>query len=286
MAPGHFEGSLMKHSSGPRKTASNLSESTHRQLDMYALAASAAGVSELSTSTHHRLSMYALAASAAGVSLLALSQPSEAKIVYTRANIGLGSVVRLDLNHDGIYDFYLVAQINTGKSSNWGVFPAQAGNLVVGTKGQASALRAGVRVGPKTKFPPYANVLAAVWRKSDTGTFYSSGQWRNVKNRYLGLKFLIQGKIHFGWARMNIALTNHSLSGVLTGYAYETIPNKPIVTGDIVGEREQSKEMRLGSQNPVSLDAPTPEPATLGLLATGWPGLSIWRREESAGAAQ
>ena len=146
MAPGHFEGSLMKHSSGPRKTASNLSESTHRQLDMYALAASAAGVSELSTSTHHRLSMYALAASAAGVSLLALSQPSEAKIVYTRANIGLGSVVRLDLNHDGIYDFYLVAQINTGKSSNWGVFPAQAGNLVVGTKGQASGS------GPKPNF--------------------------------------------------------------------------------------------------------------------------------------
>jgi hypothetical protein len=275
----------MKHSSRPRRTASNLSESTRRQLNTYALAASAAQVSDVSESTLRQLSMYALAASAAGVSLLALTQPSEAKIVYTRANMGLGSVVRLDLNHDGTYDFYLVAQINTGKSSDWGVFPAQAGNLVVGTKGQASALRAGVRVGPKAKFPPYATVLARVWKKSDTGTTYSSGQWRNVKNRYLGLKFLIQGKIHFGWARMNIALTNHSLSGVLTGYAYETIPNKPIITGDIIGEREQSKEMSMELQNPVSLAAPTPEPATLGLLAMGWSGVSIWRREESAGAS-
>jgi hypothetical protein len=41
---------------------------------------------ELSESVHRQLSMYALAASAAGVGLLSLAQPVEAKIIYTPAN--------------------------------------------------------------------------------------------------------------------------------------------------------------------------------------------------------
>lgn len=143
-------------------------------------------------------------------------------------------------------------------------------------------LRAGVRVGPKGKFSPYADVLARVWRKSDTGTFYSSGPWKNVKNRYLGLKFSIQGQIHFGWARMTISIINHNVSGILNGYAYETVPNKPIISGRTKGP----DEIGVATVSPVFLSAPTPEPASLGLLAMGWPGLSIWRREESTTAPQ
>jgi len=43
----------MNHSSGPRKTA-NLSKSTHQQLTMYALAASAAGVTLLALAPPQR----------------------------------------------------------------------------------------------------------------------------------------------------------------------------------------------------------------------------------------
>src|SRR5271170_8244443 len=75
----------MKRSSGPRKTA-NLSESIHQQL-----------------------SMYALAASAAGVGMLAVAQPAAAKIVYTPANVTLtDGALPLDLDHNGIVDFYLI----------------------------------------------------------------------------------------------------------------------------------------------------------------------------------
>jgi hypothetical protein len=42
----------------------------------------------LSDSVHHQLNMYALAASAAGVSVLALAQPAECKIIYTHACAG------------------------------------------------------------------------------------------------------------------------------------------------------------------------------------------------------
>jgi hypothetical protein len=57
-------------------------------------------------SVRHQLNMYALAATAAGVSMLALTPPSEAKVVYTKAHIVLHrrQGIKLDLNHDGVPD--------------------------------------------------------------------------------------------------------------------------------------------------------------------------------------
>ena len=48
--------------------------------------------------------MYALAASVAGAGALAISQPANAKIVYTPAHvvISAGRNVLFDLNHDGL----------------------------------------------------------------------------------------------------------------------------------------------------------------------------------------
>ena len=64
---------------------------------------------ELSASVAHQLNLYALAATAAGVGVLALAQPVEGKIVYTKAHKWLApnSSFPLDLNHDGIVDFKL-----------------------------------------------------------------------------------------------------------------------------------------------------------------------------------
>ena len=63
----------------------------------------------------------------------------------------------------------------------------------------------------------------------------SFGPWNNngkgVRDRYLGLKFLIKGKVHYGWASMNFHIYNYHPDVVLTGYAYETTPNKAITTG-------------------------------------------------------
>ena len=74
----------------------------------------------------------------------------------------------------------------------------------------------------------------------------------NVYDRYLGIMFQIKGKPHYGWARLNVSGGGGSLGGVLTGYAYETIPNKPIIAGKTKGP-----------------DVITVEPATLGRLALG-----------------
>jgi hypothetical protein len=111
------------------------------------------------------------------------------------------------------------------------------------------------------------------------------GNWLNggkgVKNRYLGLKFKINGHFHFGWARLTVTIVKTVLTATLTGYAYETIPNKSIIAGKTRGPDDASVEA-----SNKALTVLTPIPATLGALALGSPGLSVWRREESAVAAQ
>jgi hypothetical protein len=151
----------------------------------------------------------------------------------------------------------------------------------------ASALPAGVRVGPKGRFS-YAKKTMAVDQYQDGtgGSGTCGGLWNNVKHRYLGFKFSINGKTHFGWARLNVACItqygNHQINGVLTGYAYETVANKPIITGKTHDAEEDAEQL-----NPASLSVlPNPEPTTLGALAMGAHGLSIWRRKESVGATQ
>jgi len=201
----------------------------------------------LSDSIHHRLNMYALAASAAGVGALALAQPIEAKIVYTPANVKIGYIpYNLDLNHDGVVDF----QIETGYSSNqyfhtqdvFAFAPVSQGNNKMAHakskngKGLARALKPGVRIGPK-QFKPQYSAGFMVWRSFRNGSFSTTGQWINVKNRYLGFGFQINGKIHYGWARLNVKVTNQypPFDAVVTGYAYETVPNRPIIAGKTKG---------------------------------------------------
>jgi len=55
---------------------------------------------ELSKPLTHQLNMYALAAGAAGVGLLALSPSAEAKIIYTPAHAKITTPLPIDLNHD------------------------------------------------------------------------------------------------------------------------------------------------------------------------------------------
>jgi hypothetical protein len=89
------------------------------------------------------------------------------------------------------------------------------------------------------------------------------------------LKFTLQGKTHFGWARLNVSCIGYKIRATLTGYAYETIPNKPIITGRTKGPDAISVD-----KPEATLTMPTREPGSLGLLAVGAPGLSFSRREE------
>jgi hypothetical protein len=246
----------------------------------------------LPNSLHQRLNMYALAATAAGVGSLALSQAAEAKIVYTPANVTIvpNNTIALDLNHDGVSDFHF--KDTTFRTSFGGgggflsIVPAQKANEVWGHllffRQNASALYAGVGIGAHGKFAAGTNLMASTQVNSGHhpgGPGTCSGPWANVTNRYLGLKFVIQGKIHFGWARLNVSCPIRSLTvtATLTGYAYETVSGKAIHTGQ---KKDDIEEFNNGGQ--ANLSVPVPKSATLGRLAQGAQGLAVWRRKEDA----
>jgi hypothetical protein len=261
----------------PSRTPAKISESLHRQLNSYALAASAAGVAKYSSLS------CAVAVGAAGLGILISAQPAEARIIYTHVHkvIPRSTNFGLDLNNDGVADFVLneYALHTTWESASaltvlWTV----AGNEAVGKSPYASALRAGVRIDPRNSWVR-GGLMAERLFHGSRGTTWFSGPWENggkgLKNRYLGLKFVIEGKIHYGWARLSVRTDNTSykppelgyhyfITATLTGYAYETIPNKPIIAGKTHGP-----------------DVITVQPATLGHLARGASAISTWRARES-----
>jgi hypothetical protein len=267
----------MKRSSGSRKTASNLSESVHQQINKYALAASAAGVG-----------------------MLALAQSAEAKIIYTHANvhIGINRHYNLDLNHDGIVDFTIGNGLNgNGKCSTFagvGVGPtAKRVNGVVAGRGlwqhYPFALSQGVKIGAggnswwgwggggaMAKYNHYRNSQGVC-------TNFSIGRWINATDRYLGLKFGIHGKTHYGWARLTVHRSGRSFVAHLTGYAYENITGKSILAGQTHGTANQSDEESFGAGTSVMRPIDPPQPASLGTLALGAQGVPLWRRKESVG---
>jgi len=231
---------------------------------------------ELSKALNRQLNAYALAAGAAGVGLLALARPAAAKIIYTPAHtkIKLFDKLPLDLNHDGKADFklkesYFVTSVIQYHYIVLAAFPAHVGNEIWGVADDASALAAGVRIGPDGRFSAGKKEMVTL----SSNVFYTApictGAWNNVKKRYLGFKFTIKGKTHFGWARLNVSCTNtmgdHQVSGLLTGYAYETVSKKPIITGKTKGA-----------------DMITLEPASLGHLAEGSSAIPAWRVKQTA----
>jgi hypothetical protein len=92
---------------------------------------------------------------------------------------------------------------------------------------------------------------------------------------------MISGKVHFGWARVTVTTSGKTFIATRTGYAYETIPNKSIIAGK---RRDQTT---LAAEQVGQASAPTPQaPTTLGLLALGSPGLSLWQRKASEDSTQ
>jgi len=248
---------------------------------------------DLTDSVQQQLNKYALAAGAAGMGVLAFAHPADAKVVYTPAdtNIAPDHTIPLDLNHDGIVDFafrdvyrrsHPYGFDHTGLLS---VVPANPANKIEGFSringNYASALRAGASIGPNARFTTGPNQIEEAF--IDTGKMREVGSlcdstWPSGQNRYLGLQFLINGEVHFGWARLNVSCKGLDVVAKLTGYAYETVANTPITAGQMTGT---DKETSVGPDAALAVPAPVP----LGLLALGSRGPSIRRGIESIGIA-
>ncbi len=197
-----------------------------------------------------RIGAYTAAASAA---LAFGATQAEAAVVYTDiADVTLnhGDTFSIDFDGDTVNDITISGgstyfnQISTGS--------------VLGTSSindNALALPAGFVVGPAPttgSFGPGYDL----WQKSDYGYY---GNWINVSNRYLGVRFTIGGATHYGWVRMSTVNTD---TVTIHDFAYESLADTPIVTGITA----------------------VPEPGTLALFASGAAGLIALRRRRRKAA--
>jgi hypothetical protein len=203
----------------------------------------------LSAKLERNLLAYATVASAGCVTVLAFPQQTQARVVYTPANIhfGIGDAYVLDLNNDGIGELVIwdstfcsdycdaYISVRRQKGSDGSV------QLMSGTSRYfAAARKRSGQIGPKKEFGHDFVMMAGI------GNHSSFGPWANVKGRYLGLRFTVNGERHYGWARMSVTVQRFEITATLTGYAYETKPNKPIVAGD-KGTGDSLGDLALGA---------------------------------------
>lgn len=239
---------------------------------------------KLSKAADRQLKTYAAAAIAAGVSALALAQPQpvEAEVVVTDTRIEIykfGSV-SIDLNNDGTTDFTLSNGGGGYDHSFYGSFaaiPLTGGKVIAGRSGSqgayASVLANGAVVGPSAQFSSAAGQGQVLIERSVGFVSASTvntvfGKWGNASNQYLGVKFLINGKTHYGWIQMSTN-TVGSISATITAYAYETDANTAITIGSTADGTEKASAPAATTSN---------RGPALGMLALGADGLGMWRR--------
>ncbi len=252
--------------------------------------------SRLAAKLDSNLFAYAVAASAAGVGMMALTSAAEAKVVATRAYIPIpinGGVVQFDINGDGQMDFGLSATHFGGCTSTSAkrgkahrllgcggfggkveVSPAQAGNEVWGAASSwgracAAALPAGEKIGAVRPFTTGDRVLGGFGGSSE-GYYFCPWKGFHPPSPFLGVKFLdSDSQVHFGWVRITMAFGDEA---TITGYAYETVPNKAIAAGATDAPTAQL-------EHPADVLMPEAE-RSLGVLALGYPGMAAWRKRE------
>lgn len=179
---------------------------------------------------------------------IALAVPASAEIVRTQVRLSLptNGAFPMDADGDGRVDFtitskFLQAYCPAGDAFIWSLsVQPSAGDAVVSDAQQASstlaaALRTGVKVGTNQSYATAPSLMAEMyWGGCGLGTL---GEWLNLPNRYLGLKFYsADHTLHYGWAKVSTAAYvdqngNFYTNTMISEFAYETQPGVSIMAG-------------------------------------------------------
>ena len=150
-----------------------------------------------------RMLLYVLAAGAT----LAGAAGAQAKAVFTPSNavVSNNGSLEIDLNNDGTADFSIAgngesAKLNRAPHSFWssiGAGGATASDVMEGSAGGwPLALRNGQKIGSNGAFIKGGEMALYAWWS--TGRL-SDGNFLNTTGRFLGVRFLISGQVHYGW---------------------------------------------------------------------------------------
>lgn len=215
-----------------------------------------------------RLAAYSLAAAAAGVGITALAQDATHQTIqYTPADISFAGglydstqpPIQIDLNHDGTVDFTLSGQGSGYYNRSQHISYYRGLALLYGSNGGMQlgrALTKGMWIGPEEKFLGGGGLFISsrfIHRNAHTyGHNHCVGPFRGTSasetEKYVGVAFTIQGQTHYGWIRLEAACSGiGTVSGTITGYAYDTVAGAPIQAGQIrSGENQADLKGTLG----------------------------------------
>ena len=184
--------------------------------------------------------------------MLFCAQAAQAAVVFVQPlrRIALNSGnpatqdYNIDLNGDGVFDLQHDSSGSSSYLRIWG------GTRLLGLRlpqrgeswydSEPYPLTSGVSIGADSPalFPQYGELSG--WQSHPIGVpgaaslhvrynVGSSGSFLGICG-YLGIEFLIQGKVHYGW----MDLDNYNWNQTeIRGWAYETEPGKPILAGSI-----------------------------------------------------
>jgi hypothetical protein len=171
-----------------------------------------------------------------GIGILSFAHAAEAEVIFTpthQSMRGPRGFFPIDFNADGVPDVGVALYSSFDLSSGFkgvqilSAYGLQTGNeIAVTKKGFAGLGVGGEELGSSANFMNHGLMAEQRW---DSRGSSHKGQWQNVASRhFLGVKFLINGQTHFGWLRFSMA---NAGAATLTGYAYESIADKPIIAG-------------------------------------------------------
>ena len=238
-----------------------------------------------------RLEKSIAAYSIAAAGMLSLTTVAHAQIVYTRLDLvnDIGSI-KIDFNDDHLVDFVVHNRLyreNGNYSATLGLNGRMApmAGVIPNQKGFAKVLSYGASIGSAAQFASLSHrrevpLVSLFCFYQECGPV--KGSWYNVQDKYLGVRFEINGQIHYGWVRLSVKRISsimrfhqHYLKVSVKDYAYESTPGKAIAAGD-VGPKESSFD---GNLVPRDKSAQALVPQSLGLLSAGAAAIPLWRRQ-------
>jgi hypothetical protein len=154
-----------------------------------------------------------------------------------------GQTYQLVFNGQVAYTFY--------SGSEFSIFPSSLNAVLAisppDMRSLAVPVSAGQQIGPDA---------LGEWVSDSLGSGFTTamgrvtiGYFTGLASAYVGLQFQMDGQTYYGWARVGAPVIGYN-AGWLYDYAYETVPNTPILAGQV------------------------PEPSTGALIALG--GVVVW----------
>jgi len=199
--------------------------------------------------------------SAMAAGMLAASSLADAQIVYHDVDPDVNisdSTYLLNLDNDTAIDFRLVQAgyfyYSTSFLNLVGVQALKDNEILGDTAVTGTGSYTSTNFLPKAlKVNDLIDGNQKIWANSYSAIMYAKGayygnivkigDWQNVTDRYLGLKFKIGNDWHYGWARLDVA--QNAASFTLKDYAYEKHPNKKILAGVKISAIDETSEQIL-----------------------------------------